>query len=492
MATEHTDGLLTPRESEVLDLIRIGLSNADIALRLEISVDGVKYHVSQIISKLGVRNRYEAAHWPERPPWWKAAFVPPMAFARRAALAGSAGLAPASRAAFLVMAVALVGGLGVLTFLLARSNDEPLEAPSWAEWAESAVPEPAFLAEPARLSGDGWSFESRVANLRELQLVALADELPTGVTLVDVYTGEAVANGTFGRNLDLSLRPQPLELVVLDVSPESQDRALIFDLTGAAPQLAAEIVLAQRPGYKSNVALTMRLSSNGRFALVPQRSWITSPECTASGGDAKLCAVWTVTSIDLEDRRVVRPVSLPERCYSVRLYDAGVELPIVQCDEHWFVYGLDELALVDWEAYAPFVDIRDDAPRIVLENGFVVDEDGAALGQLIPPKMAGPLRFTRGWPLDQRRALLALNPPPPSETIYTHLIVADLDAPAVVASIELPQGTVGVAVLDANRAVVLVHEGAGYQLHRLDLRSASWAGTVPVTGVPDGPFFLVR
>ena len=55
--------ILTPREREVLTLLREGLSNPQIADRLGISLDGAKYHVGEIISKLGVRSRYEAAQW---------------------------------------------------------------------------------------------------------------------------------------------------------------------------------------------------------------------------------------------------------------------------------------------------------------------------------------------------------------------------------------------------------------------------------------------
>ncbi len=55
--------ILTPREWEVLALLREGLSNPGIADRLGISLDGAKYHVGEIISKLGVSSRYEAAQW---------------------------------------------------------------------------------------------------------------------------------------------------------------------------------------------------------------------------------------------------------------------------------------------------------------------------------------------------------------------------------------------------------------------------------------------
>ncbi|HEV8574369.1 MAG TPA: helix-turn-helix transcriptional regulator, partial [Dehalococcoidia bacterium] len=63
---------LTPREREVLDLIRLGLTNEEIAQRLSITVAGAKYHVSQILSKLGVATREEAAAvaFEERRAWW--------------------------------------------------------------------------------------------------------------------------------------------------------------------------------------------------------------------------------------------------------------------------------------------------------------------------------------------------------------------------------------------------------------------------------------
>ena len=55
--------VLTPRQWQVLALLREGLSNEQIALRLGISLDGVKFHVSEILGKLGVANRNEAARW---------------------------------------------------------------------------------------------------------------------------------------------------------------------------------------------------------------------------------------------------------------------------------------------------------------------------------------------------------------------------------------------------------------------------------------------
>jgi len=57
--TKNTN-LLTQREAEVLKLMSEGLQNKGIAARLRIKVRTVEFHVSNILSKLGVASRMEA------------------------------------------------------------------------------------------------------------------------------------------------------------------------------------------------------------------------------------------------------------------------------------------------------------------------------------------------------------------------------------------------------------------------------------------------
>ncbi|OZD59792.1 hypothetical protein CH263_22345 [Rhodococcus sp. 06-1059B-a] len=61
MSPDSTAFSLTSREMEVLDGITLGQSNTEIAAGLFISVNTVKFHVSNVLRKLNARSRTEAA-----------------------------------------------------------------------------------------------------------------------------------------------------------------------------------------------------------------------------------------------------------------------------------------------------------------------------------------------------------------------------------------------------------------------------------------------
>jgi DNA-binding CsgD family transcriptional regulator len=145
----HPD-VLTPREWEVLTLVRESLTNAQIAERLGITLDAAKYHVSEILSKLHLGSREEAAAWqPEpaqaavlRPSWANALGHWWPSFAR---IAGAGAM------------VAAVAGIGLLAYGVLKNESED-EANSVTAAEETTSPSEEellnrFLA--ARVAGGG-------------------------------------------------------------------------------------------------------------------------------------------------------------------------------------------------------------------------------------------------------------------------------------------------------------------------------------------------
>jgi DNA-binding NarL/FixJ family response regulator len=51
---------LTPREKQVLELVADGLPNKEIAARLGIGAETVKFHLGSVLGKLGASNRTDA------------------------------------------------------------------------------------------------------------------------------------------------------------------------------------------------------------------------------------------------------------------------------------------------------------------------------------------------------------------------------------------------------------------------------------------------
>ena len=66
VATADPDIPLTQRETQVLRHIALGLSNKEIAQSLTISVETVKEHVQNILRKIAVSDRTQAAVWAVR------------------------------------------------------------------------------------------------------------------------------------------------------------------------------------------------------------------------------------------------------------------------------------------------------------------------------------------------------------------------------------------------------------------------------------------
>ncbi len=56
-------GGLSPRETEILSCLVNGLSNKEIAIRLDITEGTVKVHLKGVLKKIHVHNRTQAAIW---------------------------------------------------------------------------------------------------------------------------------------------------------------------------------------------------------------------------------------------------------------------------------------------------------------------------------------------------------------------------------------------------------------------------------------------
>ena len=80
--------VLTPAEWRVVEGIRQGRTNGEIAEALGVSVNTIRYHVSNILSKTGLSDRNALASWQGRPRRFRLAWPLPLA----GALAGAVQL----------------------------------------------------------------------------------------------------------------------------------------------------------------------------------------------------------------------------------------------------------------------------------------------------------------------------------------------------------------------------------------------------------------
>ncbi len=136
--TTSTPERLTPRQREVLELLRRGDTNEEIARSLGISLDGAKWHVSEIIGRLGVTDRYEAARWRpegERRPWWSLAWFRDLGWPTAAKATSVAALA--------IVTIAIIA----LTWGIWRGNDDK------ASIAPASPPVPRMMV--LSVSADG-------------------------------------------------------------------------------------------------------------------------------------------------------------------------------------------------------------------------------------------------------------------------------------------------------------------------------------------------
>ena len=109
----HPD-VLTPAEWRVLDALREGGTNAEIAARLGLSPDTVKTHISNMLAKLELRDRRALAAWRPDAPRRRLGGVVPAALWSLGRPLMWVGAGVATLAGVLVVAVALVALEGIV------------------------------------------------------------------------------------------------------------------------------------------------------------------------------------------------------------------------------------------------------------------------------------------------------------------------------------------------------------------------------------------
>ena len=182
---KHEPGIdleLTDRQQEVLSLIARGRTNPEIAAELGITLDGAKWHVREILSKLGVESREEAA------AYWRAHQRPGRRLVRTVGGLASVGLAKTAAAAAVLVVVGLIA---TVTLLSLRTGDDapaapetlappPDSSPTAPDPTATTSPTPGVseeLLEPELLPG--MFLEPRPTPVADIELSALPEPDPT-------------------------------------------------------------------------------------------------------------------------------------------------------------------------------------------------------------------------------------------------------------------------------------------------------------------------
>jgi DNA-binding CsgD family transcriptional regulator len=309
------------RQRQVLDALVEGKSNAEIAVRLGITMDGAKWHVGVLLGETGLKDRQALA------AWWR---VKRQKRGRSALVL----LTVAWRA------VALAGGVaGVLAiagwFVFGRESGGGNETNRPPVDSSPAIDEGYLSSGPIR------PFEPLFGNF----LVELAFETGNGesrVDLRDIKTGRLLGSVEAGYRPMVVVRKQAEELLVSSglgsASPEEGFNKVVqvYDLHDGSLALKRTIEVPERVNC-TTYCQPMVLSMDERYLYYAART--TALEC-GEGGDAAVCDVHSVVAVDLVNP-VAPPVSteLQRGCGVPTLNAAGASGAVVSCTGQYPVPG---------------------------------------------------------------------------------------------------------------------------------------------------------
>ncbi len=266
----HPD-LLTPAERRVLEELRKGGTNAEIAVRIGIGPETVKTHVSNMLGKLGVEDRHQLAAWrPGREGVWPRV---------RGLFAAPVALATVGRSLAWV-AAGLAGAIGVVVLvvvLLIVSRDGGDEAGPWP-----VAPEPTEATAPAATAQPTTAPEATPTPTATPEATPTPTATPEA-TPTPTATPEATPTPT------ATPEATPTPTATAEANPTATPNPLLERVTGRGEPIVVR-------GYTGST-----------FSItIPQGAVvvISPPSC--------LPTCWTVRVSEGRSRLVVVTVSVPE------------------------------------------------------------------------------------------------------------------------------------------------------------------------------------
>ena len=284
--------VLTPREWEVLAILSEGLTNEQIAEKLNITIHAARYHVSEILSKLGVSSRQEAAAWQRekaRPLWAGALallFTP----------AKHLPFGVATRAAGAAVAVAAAGGMGFLVWGLVVTSGQDNENGEGLAGSFTATPTviatatgtpypfPTFTPAPSPtptprpvVEGTGTPAPCLASSPNPYEAAASLGE-PT-----------RYARGIYSIGLDGGAPEYTSAYQIYSATPDGN--AVVF-VTGQQPGTQQELYLL-RPAGTGEPRLLATFQGIQRLAIAPQGDRVAVQGWRKGGEDTSLFVVDT-------------------------------------------------------------------------------------------------------------------------------------------------------------------------------------------------------
>jgi DNA-binding CsgD family transcriptional regulator len=161
---------VTERQLEVARLVSEGYGNPQIAEELGVSLAGAKYHVSQLLMRLGLERREEIASWyrDQHHPRGRSRALRALKFGAAMTTIGAAG----------AVAVAVL----VVMLVANARNGEPEQASLAPAASESAQPVESPTSTPpisaSREAGDGVAFAAEILDGLQYDSLLPGDEIP--------------------------------------------------------------------------------------------------------------------------------------------------------------------------------------------------------------------------------------------------------------------------------------------------------------------------